>query len=83
MVAAICLFSSVSIAQDAAPSPAEPKPAKEKMICRSQVATGSFMTKRVCHTKAEWARINGANEQHTDGFRDRSSRGGMLAAPGD
>lgn len=33
------------------------KPAKEKHVCRSEEVTGSVVTKRVCHTKAEWSLI--------------------------
>lgn len=39
----------------------DPKPPKEKKICRSDTPTGSFIAKRTCHTAAEWQAIDGTN----------------------
>ena len=75
VVAAIGLFSSVAVAQDATP-PVEAAPVKEKKICRSMVATGSVMAKRTCLTKAEWAKLNASSEKQNEHFRDQQSRGG-------
>lgn len=41
------------------PAPAAP-PAAEKRVCRRPPVTGSILIARpVCHTRAEWAQING------------------------
>ena len=75
VVAAIGLFSSVAVAQDAAP-PVETAPVKEKKICRSLMPTGSIMAKRTCMTRAEWAKFNASFEKQNQAFRDQQSRGG-------
>lgn len=68
--AVTCLLSHAAIAQDA--GAAEPAtPVKEKKICRAETATGSIMAKRVCRTKAEWARLAEQNERQNEAFRDR------------
>lgn len=45
------------------------KPAKEKAICKSLVATGSIMSRRVCHTKAEWDVIEAQSRADLDRTR--------------
>lgn len=47
---------------NAAPTPVTAKPVKEKRICRSEEVTGSFVTKRICHSKSEWLAID--EDQH-------------------
>ncbi len=42
----------------------------EKMICKREVATGSIMSRRVCHTKAEWGRIEAQGKADLDRTRD-------------
>jgi predicted secreted protein len=37
-----------------------------KRICRSEVPTGSMMSKSVCHTRAEWQSIDEQNQAATD-----------------
>jgi hypothetical protein len=69
-VAVTCLFSHAAIAQDA-PAADPATPVKEKKICRAETATGSVMAKRVCRTKAEWARLREQNERQNEAFRDR------------
>jgi hypothetical protein len=49
--------------------------AKEKKICRADVATGSIMPKRTCHTKAEWAVIDGQNSSAAGKTVDGQERG--------
>ena len=67
---ALVATGTAALAQDAAhPAPAEQ--VKEKKICRAEGSTGSIMTKRVCRTKAEWARIAEQNERDNQRFRDR------------
>lgn len=46
-----------------APAPAPSPPAADKPICRREVPTGSNFARRVCHTKAQWASIDGANQR--------------------
>ncbi len=38
--------------------PANPKPKRERMICRSNATTGSRLTSQTCRTKAQWALID-------------------------
>lgn len=52
MTAATVTFTP-ALAQDAGNKELA-KPAEEKKICRSAVATGSVMPRRTCHTKAQW-----------------------------
>jgi hypothetical protein len=64
-------------AQDAAP--AQPKP--EKRICRVTMSTGTILSSRQrkeCHTKAEWARIDGSS---VTGQTLRDRQNGGAAAP--
>ena len=51
--------------------PQQAKAAKEKPICRREVATGSIMPKRTCHTKSEWVAIDQQNQNAADNFRNR------------
>ena len=47
------------------------QPAKEKKICRSERPTGSYFTKRTCHTRAEWKAIDAVNAGDTQMMRER------------
>ena len=47
------------------------EPAKEKKVCRSEMPTGSYITKRTCHTADEWKAIDNANANTTRAMRDR------------
>jgi len=50
-------------------------PKKEKKLCRAQVATGSIMEKRICHTRSEWDAIdrqNNANAQNALDYVNRN-----------
>lgn len=69
---------TAALAQDAAP-PAPAEQAKEKKICRAEGSTGSIMTKRVCRTRAEWARIAEQNERENQRFRDRPAGTGATS----
>ncbi len=47
-----------------------------KRICRSEVPTGSMMSKSVCHTRAEWIMIDEQNQAATDSaIRSRRTNG--------
>lgn len=50
--------------------------AKEKKICRSEEVTGSMFTKRVCHTKAEWAALEAERERGAAALRNRRDGNG-------
>nr|WP_294815915.1 hypothetical protein [uncultured Sphingomonas sp.] len=76
--AVTCLFSHAAIAQDAPIDPT--KPVQEKKLCRSVTPTGSVMSKRICLTKTEWAKLNGEYEKRNEAFRENQSRGGQLGA---
>ncbi|MGP7795878.1 hypothetical protein [Sphingomonas sp. CLY1604] len=49
----------VAPAQDA-------KPKKEKKVCRQTNPTGSRFKVSECHTEAEWAEIDAANQSSAD-----------------
>lgn len=56
-VAVVLLTYGSAQAQVSEPSSAVPPPAKEKLRCRSQTATGSLVRKtRICMSDREWAR---------------------------
>jgi len=69
---AFVLLSTAAHAESTASPSAEP--VKEKKICRSQPKTGSFIAKRICHTRAEWKAIEDAqsrvSEQAIDKLRN-------------
>lgn len=54
-------------AAEQSPAPA-PKPAEEKKICRTYIATGSLVQKnRICRTRAEWeATTRNARKEASD-----------------
>lgn len=57
-------------AQDAPPAPQAKAADAEKTFCRRETETGSRFTKKVCHTKAEWAQIDRDNSgAATDAMR--------------
>ena len=64
-LAATFVIGSAAIAQDAAP--VDP----DKKICRRDVATGSVMTKRICHTKAEWDAMSAQAAKDRDRVLDQ------------
>jgi hypothetical protein len=53
--------------------------ATEKMVCRRYSTTGTIMGgKKVCHTKAEWARLDGlTGREHRDTQRELGSNNRM------
>lgn len=54
---------------------AAPTPAPEKKQCKAFVPTGSSLPKRICLTKSEWRRFNGANQASADDFLGRRTAG--------
>ncbi len=76
--------SSAAFAQVAAPTPGAagatavaPAPvlAPDKKICRSQVPLGSIMSKRICHTRSEWAAIRASDNAAAANALDQAHRG--------
>jgi len=64
---AACVFVQTPVlAMQSAPA----KPAVEKKICKSEIPTGSIMPKRICHTRDEWAQIEGRSRSDLDRARD-------------
>jgi hypothetical protein len=64
----VTLLFALTAAAQAAPAAdatqSAAPPAKEKRVCRSVGLTGTNLRKRECHTEAEWAEINLANERN-------------------
>lgn len=49
-------------------------PAPEKLICHSDVATGSLIkSPKTCRTKQQWATLDRGNQAAARGFVDRSA----------
>lgn len=74
-VASLILFATPALADQPVQQPGAP--AAEKKLCRSISTIGSNMRKRVCHTKAEWAQIDGYNDSSAESALEhrRNSRG--------
>ena len=66
-------FAAPALAQstEAALAAQKGEPAKEKKVCRRDVATGSIMPRRICLTKAQWAEIGEQSQDSVDRFRHR------------
>jgi hypothetical protein len=54
------------------------QPAPEKKICKNQVVTGSIMSRRVCHTKAEWNALEAQAKADLDRTRDMERSRSMV-----
>ncbi|MFA5966589.1 MAG: hypothetical protein WC804_21435 [Sphingomonas sp.] len=80
LVMAMCALAPLTPAMaQTTPAPA-PTPTPEKKICRSYQTTGSIMpSHRTCHTKSEWAVIDGDNQ----GQAERLKNGNLVNRPGD
>lgn len=52
------------------PAKSSEEPEKEKKICRSMTATGSFMATRVCNTAAAWRKFDGITADGAQQTRD-------------
>jgi hypothetical protein len=71
---ALLALATPAVAQDAAPQ--QPTAPVEKKICRAGQSTGTIIpAKRICHTKSEWAAIDGVNGRENDRLRDRMNNG--------
>jgi hypothetical protein len=59
---------------DLAPQPAKEKAAKDKKVCRRDVATGSIMSHATCLTPDVWAAIDAQNAATTQRQSDQNHR---------
>ena len=66
------IISPVAVGAQKPDQPAKSveKPEKEKKICRSMNATGSFMATRVCNTAAAWRQFDGITADGAQQTRD-------------
>lgn len=63
------ILAGTSVAASAAEQEAPEKPKSEKQVCKYETATGSFMSRRICHTKAEWEAIAKQSQDDLDRTR--------------
>ncbi len=67
---AALLAVAPAASQAAAPGKATAdKPDAEKKICKREVATGSIMSRRICHTRAEWDQLEAKGKADLDRAR--------------
>jgi hypothetical protein len=71
IVSATMLVLFLSSGAIAADEDKQPKPAKEKQVCRREVPTGSRLPVRTCHSAAEWAQIDKETMEHAGREVDR------------
>lgn len=62
IVAALALATGAAPAMAGDKRPVDPN----KPLCRSVEQTGSIMTHRVCHTRAEWATLSAQDSKNKD-----------------
>lgn len=80
-IVALFVLSAPAMAQETPAAPEKPK--EEKKICRAGQSTGTIIPpKRICHTKAEWNQIDGANRGNTERFNDQMKGGGGFNGSG-
>lgn len=71
---AVLVIAGPAFAQDTT----TPAPEEKKICRRMEPTTGSLMGgKRVCHTKAEWARIDEQNQANADRALDKRRSQGL------
>lgn len=66
-------FMAMRLDTQAAP-PARLEP-KDRPLCRRETETGSNITFRVCHTKADWALIDQRNGEGVSDYQREFSKG--------
>jgi hypothetical protein len=71
------VLAILAVASFAVPAAAkEKKPADpNKKVCRSEQVTGSMFGTNVCHTAAEWQKIDDANRRDVRNFDDKKTQG--------
>lgn len=68
---AVMLAAAPAASYAAAPDKASAdKPDTEKKICKRETATGSIMSRRICHTKVEWDQLAAQGKADLDRTRD-------------
>ena len=70
MIGSAALFVATLLAEAATPAPAPTAPdPQNKIICRRYLETGSLVkSTKVCHTRAEWARVYEAARRDSEEF---------------
>jgi hypothetical protein len=84
MLVAVALLSLAQAATTQPAPPASPvaNAPSEKKTCRREEDLGTIISKRVCHTKAEWSAIDAQNARNAERFsNDRDNSRGLR--PGD
>ena len=68
MIVRVALLASLAFAVPALAADPVPvaKDDSEKVVCRSDVGTGSIIPRKTCHTKAQWQTIDRDNQDATD-----------------
>lgn len=68
---AVMLAVAPTVSYAAAPDKSSAdKPDAEKKICKRETATGSIMSRRICHSKAEWDQLAAQGKADLDRTRD-------------
>ena len=75
MILLLTMALLASAADPASPTPATSSPVTEKRVCRDEPETGSLISKKICHTKAEWREIYTSGQTGVDAFRNRPMQG--------
>ena len=65
-LAACLVIQTPALAQQPAPA----KAPQAKKVCKEEIVTGSVMTKRICHTREEWAQMEARSRSQLDRTRD-------------
>lgn len=78
MIVRVVLLASLAFAAPAlAGDPTAPaKDDSEKMVCRSDVGTGTIIARKTCRTKAQWKSIDAENQEATDDALSAAHRHG-------
>lgn len=62
-LAASLLLASIAISAETPPPPAPNADPMQQTVCRRQLETGSLVrSKKTCHSRAQWAYIDDANQ---------------------
>ena len=78
MIVRVALLASLAFAVPALAADPVPvaKDDSEKVVCRSDVGTGSIIPRKTCHTKAQWQTIDRDNQDATDDALNAAHRHG-------
>ena len=78
MAGAVLAAAPIGQAAPAQATATKPIVDPDKKVCRREVATGSVMAKSVCHTRAQWAAIDGDDKKFRDNFDGQANNPGLL-----